>query len=47
MRPFIAGLEVISLAGCVSFSEPVQTAPDTYLITMVARGGLQESCKPY
>ena len=43
VRTFIAGLAVISLAGCVTFSEPVQTAPDTYLITMDARGGLQGS----
>ena len=30
MRTFIAGLADTSLGGCVSFSEPVQTAPDTY-----------------
>jgi len=43
MHTFIAGLAVISLAGCVTFSEPVQTAPDTYLVTMDAHGGLQGS----
>ena len=43
MRAFIAGLAVISLVGCVTFSEPAQTAPDTYLITMDAHGRLQGS----
>jgi hypothetical protein len=42
LRTFITGLATISLGGGVSFSEPVQTAPDT-LITMDARGGLQGS----
>lgn len=39
----IAGLAVMSLTGCVSFSEPVQATPDTYLITMDAHSGLQGS----
>lgn len=45
MPTFITGLATISLGGCVSFSEPVQTAPDpdTYLITMDPLGGLQGS----
>jgi hypothetical protein len=29
MRTFITGLAAISLGGCVSSYEPVQTAPDT------------------
>jgi hypothetical protein len=41
MRTFIILAVATSLAGCVSISEPIQTAPDTYLITMDARGGLQ------
>jgi hypothetical protein len=43
MRTFITGLAAISVGGCVWFSEPVQTAPDTYLIPRDARGGLHGS----